>query len=127
MAQYFIIVTNDMTELTGETRFPRIYSAIDNNAYPQSPAHIHEYNVFLAMHISLQVLSIGHGTSIVLDSHIIPQLFPKNLRQRPLFEIKNTITISRSRIYPPRYIDIYIQNFLAINRESFNKLLYDTG
>ena len=63
-----------MTELTGETRFPRIYSAIDNNAYPQSPAHIHEYNVFLAMHISLQVLSIGHGTSIVLDSHIIPQL-----------------------------------------------------
>ena len=108
MADDFIVVCIDVTELSRETGFSCVDFAVDNNSDADSPADVDENNIFFSFYTPLHIFSVSHGTGVVVNGYFMTQLFRQDIRQRAFLKIELAETISGFRIYSSRYIYIDI-------------------
>ena len=73
MADDLIVVCIDVTELSRETGFSCVDFAIDNNSDADSPADVDENNIFFSFYTPLHILSVSHGTGVVVDGYFMTQ------------------------------------------------------
>ncbi len=68
MADDVVVVGSHVTEFARISRLAVVEFAVDDDSDAQSPAYVHEDDIFQSFAASLDKLCVGHAAGIVLDA-----------------------------------------------------------
>ena len=114
VAEYFVVEHIDVAELSRESGLAGVDFPVDDDADAQSPADVHEDDVFLSFHASPHVFAIGHGPGVVVDADRASYFLGQDFCQRAFREVEAAEAVAGFRVDPSGDVDADVQNLLDV-------------
>ena len=125
VAYYAVVVDVDVSHLARVATLAETHLAVDNDAYAETPAHVHEHHVALSLAAAFVPLAEGHAARVVVDAGVDVQGVGERFCQRLVEAGEIVVGLALVWVDASAHGHARLYDVAALNARLLDKLVYD--